>query len=123
MIARSAERRFLLIRFALATLFFSSCAADHYGAMVSLENVGTVPLRSVVVRVTGAAYSVGDMAAGESRIVKTYPTGESNVVIELVDDDGSMKEFPIDCYFEPGYRSVIHVKLTASSVLKAAATR
>ena len=123
MIARNTKPRNLAIRFALATLLFSGCARDNYGAQVSLENVGTLPLRSVVVRVTGNSYSLGDVAVGEIRTVKTYPTGESHVVIELVDDDGSKKELPIDCYFESGYRSTIDVKLTASSVLKAAVIR
>jgi hypothetical protein len=123
MIARNAEPRSRFILIALGILFFSSCAPDHFGAKVSLENVGTAPLRSVVIRVTGKSYSVGDVAAGESRVVETYPTGESHVVIELVDDDGSKKEFPIDCYFESGYRSIINVKLTASSVLNAEVTR
>jgi hypothetical protein len=123
MIARNKKPRSVIIRFALATLLFTACARDPYGAKVSLRNVGTVPLRSVVARVTGNSYSLGDVAVGEIRTVKTYPTGESHVVIELVDDDGSKKELPIDCYFESGYRSTIDVKLTASAVITAAVIR
>jgi len=39
MFARSTKPRSLIIRFALATLLFSSCARDSYGAKVRLENV------------------------------------------------------------------------------------
>jgi hypothetical protein len=107
-----------LFLFTVAALFLSSCSSDPYGAKVIVENVGTLPLHSVVVRVTGNSYSVGELPVREIRSVKTYPTGESHIVIEHVDQSGSKKELPLDCYFEPGYRSTINVKVTTDKAVK-----
>jgi len=108
----------VLIILSVATLYFSGCSSDSYGAKVVVENVGAAPLHSVVVRVTGNSYSLGELSVGEVRSVKTYPTGESHVVIEHVDQSGSKKELPVDCYFEPRYRTTINVKVTADSAVK-----
>ena len=107
------------IRLAIASLFLTGCSSDPYGAKVVVENVGTSPLHSVVVCVTGSSYSLGELPVRASREVKTYPTGESHIVIEHIDQSGSKKELPVDCYFEPGYRSTIRVKVTTDQTVKA----
>jgi hypothetical protein len=95
------------------------CSSDRYGAIVTLHNVGTTPLHSVAIRVTGNTYTIGELIALETHTVKTYPTGESHIVIEHVDVSGQKKELPVDCYFEPGYRSTIKIDVTAESATKA----
>jgi hypothetical protein len=108
----------ILILLAVVTLLLRGCSSDPYGAKVVVENVGTAPLHSVVVRVTGNSYSIGELPVRESRDVKTYPTGESHIVIEHIDQSGNKKELPFDCYFEPGYRSTIRVKVTSDKAVK-----
>ena len=110
-------RAFILM--ALVALFLNGCSSDSYGAKVVVENVGTAPLHSIVVRVTGNSYPLGELPARESREVKTYPTGESHIIIEHIDQGGSKKELPVDCYFEPGYRTTIRVKVTSDKAAKA----
>ncbi len=112
------KRMRILTLIAVILLLPFGCSPDPYGAKVILHNVGTVPLHSVVVRVTGNAYSFGELAASDTCTVKTYATGESNIVIEYLDTGGQKKELTVDCYFEPGYRKTISVKVTADSATK-----
>jgi len=103
---------------AVAVLCLSSCSSNPYGAKVVVKNVGKVPLHSVVVHVTGRSYPLGELPVGENRSVKAYPTGESHVVIEHVDQSSGNKKLPVDCYFELGYRTTINVEITEDSVVK-----
>jgi hypothetical protein len=103
----------------LATvLLLGGCSSDPYGAKVILQNGGLTPLNSVVVRVTGNSYSIGVLPALGSRSVKTYPTGESHIVIEYIGASGEKKELTVECYFEPGYRNTINVRVTAESAVR-----
>ena len=99
-------------------LSLSACSSDLYGARVVMRNSSTTPLHSVTVRVTGNSYAVGELPAFGSCSVKTYPTSESNIIIEHMDTSGENKELPVDCYFEPGHRSTIVVSVTADSAVK-----
>lgn len=105
----------------LATLVLSLCLFDgcrpSYGAKVIIVNVGTVPMRSVVVRVTGKSYPLGELGVGQTLSVDTYPTGESSVTIEHTDAQGNRKTLPAGGYFEPGSQSTIKVKVTADFVV------
>jgi hypothetical protein len=77
------------------------------GVRVRVVNAGAVPLRSVVVHVTGASYPLGDIAPGESRTERVAPTSESGLAIEHAGG-----RLAVDAYFEPGYRGTITVKMT-----------
>jgi hypothetical protein len=110
------RRVFALVTFGF--LLLCRCSSDKYGARVVVQNADTVPLHSVVVRVTGNSYLIGELPASETRTINTYPTGESHIVIEHVNAKGEMKELPVDCYFEPGYRSTIKVKVAVDSATK-----
>jgi hypothetical protein len=107
----------VLIILAVVAPFLAGCSSDPYGAKVIVENIGAAPLHLVVVRVIGNSYLVGEMMVGERRTVNTYPAGESHIVIEHIDRSGSKKELPVDCYFEPDYRSTINVKVTGESAV------
>lgn len=112
----SRIRIFALVEVTL--LLLSGCSSNSYGAKVFIHNVDSVPLHSVIVRVTGNVYSIGELAASQTRTVNTYLTGESHIIIEHIDASGEKKELPVDCYFEPGYRSIINVQVRADSVTK-----
>ena len=94
-----------LEEFALASLILlllCHCAPDQYGAKLIVQNADTPPLHSVVVRVTGNSYPIGELAALETRPIQTYPTAESPIAIECVGAGGEKKELTVDCDFEPG---------------------
>lgn len=82
------------------------------GIVVTIENTGTIPLKSVVLHVTGASYELGDIAPGASEKVRVRPTGESHLEIEFTDPDGQVKRLDEGFgYFEPGYRGTIRVSI------------
>ena len=94
------------------------CTSDDppgYGATeVRLVNVGDVPLDSVVVRVTGAAYPVGTIAPGDSATVAAEPSGESGVRVELA---GREEPLSLEVYFEAGYGGRVRAEVGADSVV------
>lgn len=112
------NKRIKKLVLATASALLLCCSSDRYGAKVTIQNVGITPLHSVVVRVTGNSYSVGELSVSETRTIKTYPTGESHIVIEHIDSNGEKKELAVNCYFEPGCRSTINVKVTVDSATK-----
>ena len=83
------------------------------GLTVTVKNVSDQTMSSVVVRVTGAAYKLGDIDPGESRGVRVSPTGESHVEIEH-----AAGRFTVDTYFEAGYRGHIDVDVTPRGVVR-----
>jgi hypothetical protein len=83
------------------------------GLRVTVKNVSDQTLNTVVVHVTGAAYSLGDIAPGETKSVRVSPTGESHVEIEHAEG-----RFIVNTYFESGYRGHIDVDLTPREVVR-----
>ncbi|MEM9137277.1 MAG: hypothetical protein AAGB01_08005 [Cyanobacteria bacterium P01_F01_bin.42] len=106
-----------------------------------IENVDSVSLTAVKVQVTGATYPLGTIPPGETRSIKTYPTGETGVTIQLANPDGqapdsqatdsqvtdsqapdSRASEPITLdaggYFEPGYRDTLKVQMTRDTVVE-----
>lgn len=81
---------------------------------VTIVNVGTTPLRSVTVHVTGNSYPIGDIAPGAGKTVRVAAKGESHVELQ---HDGSPDRLVVDCYFEPGYRGKITAEVTATQVI------
>lgn len=49
--------------------------------IVTVENVGVVPIESVKIEMSGKVYDLGEIEPGESEIEFTYPTGESVVLL------------------------------------------
>lgn len=111
--ARSLGRKMKKALAALAIVMAISAALVvlDRGVTVSVKNVGSEALTSVVVHVTGNAYTLGDIQPGEGRSVRVFPTGESHVEIEH-----SKGRLIVDTYFESGYRGKISVDVTASKV-------
>jgi hypothetical protein len=80
---------------------------------VTVKNVSDETLHAVVVHVTGAAYDLGDIGAGESRSVRVSPTGESHVEIQH-----AQGRLVVGTYFEGGYRGHINVDVTPRGVVR-----
>ena len=88
------------------------------GIVVTIENTGTTPLKSVVVHVTGASYKLGDIAPGDSANVRVRPKSDSNLEIEFKDADGQAKRLNAGGYFESGYRGTIRVSIKDGTIDK-----
>lgn len=100
---------FSLIAAALAAILLLS----QDDVTVVVENVGTEPMRRVVVHVTGAAHPVGELAPGARAAVIVKPKGESHVEIE----QASGQRLVVDCYFESGNSGTIAVKVHSTKVV------
>ncbi|MEM8809580.1 MAG: hypothetical protein AAGF01_26455 [Cyanobacteria bacterium P01_G01_bin.38] len=124
----------------------SASCSTPYGAHVFIENVDSVSLTAVKVQVTGATYPLGTIPPGETRSIKTYPTGETGVIIQLANPDGQAPDsqatdatdgqatdgqatdsqatasepITLDAgsYFEPGYRDTLKVQITHDTVVE-----
>lgn len=83
------------------------------GVNVVIHNVGSEPLQSVVVHVTGNSYSIGDIDAGDIKTVKVFANGESHIEIE----HGKQNRLIIGTYFEKSYRGKITVEVTTEKVI------
>lgn len=99
-------------------LLVTGCSvADHYGAEVFIENVGTTPLTAVEVVVTGATYTVEAIPPGETRSVKVYPEGASSLSLVLTGEAGQTTQLDVDVYFESGYRGRLDIQVTPSALV------
>jgi hypothetical protein len=74
------------------------------GVYVTVINHGPEALHAVTIQVTGRAYSLGDLAPGQSGRRKVLPTSESHADIEYTDAAGRRIRLEGGGYFEPGYR-------------------
>ncbi|MEM9908037.1 MAG: hypothetical protein AAF921_23745, partial [Cyanobacteria bacterium P01_D01_bin.44] len=108
-----------------------------------IENVDSVPLTAVKVQVTGATYPLGTIPPGETRSIKTYPSSETSVTIQLANPDGQTPDsqatdsqatdsqatdsqatasepITLDAggYFEPGYRDTLKLQITRDTVVE-----
>ncbi len=88
------------------------------GIQVKVENTGTSLLKSVVLRVTGASYDLGDIAPGESATARVNPTSDSHLEVEFTDPDGQSKQLIAGGYFEAGYRGSIRVEIKDGQIDK-----
>jgi hypothetical protein len=80
----------------------------HRGSTVEVRNIGTQPMRAVIVHVTGNSYPIGDLPAGASKRVVVKPTGESHVEIE----HDARNPLVVDSYIEPLAPETITVEVT-----------
>jgi hypothetical protein len=83
--------------------------------VLTLQNVGTAALDSVVVFTTGRAYRVGSLGPGASKQVLIGASGESHIEIEHGQD--SRRRLRVGTYFEKGYGGKVVVRLTGDSVV------
>ncbi|WP_020654294.1 hypothetical protein [Massilia niastensis] len=83
------------------------------GVTFVARNVGTEPMRSVVVHVTGRSYPIGDLAPGASKSVRVSPTSESNIELS----QSGHARLTVGGYFEKGYRGTISADVTTESVV------
>ncbi len=84
------------------------------GVEIRLHNVQSRPLRSPEVFVTGASYSVGDLAPGAIGSVWAEPTSDSHVEISFALSTGEVKRVPVpNSYLEPRNSGWISVDVTA----------
>ena len=102
----------------LLPLLIVGCTTDEppaFGATeVRLVNVGTVPMDSVAVLVTGASYPVGTIPVGDSVTVAARPTGETGVNVMRA---GQRDSLYLDVYFENGYGGRVRAEVTTDSVM------
>lgn len=108
----SVRRRLAVpMGFAVVLLLVVLCYQFWSGIRVRVTNNGNTPLKSVVLHVTGASYSLGDIAFGASSTARVAPTGESTLFIEITDDNGETQRIDAGGYFEPGYWVAIRVDI------------
>ena len=88
------------------------------GIRVTVENTGSMPLKSVVLQVTGASYRFGDIAPGTSATARVNPTGESHLEIEFTDAAGMVQLLDGGGYFESGYRGTIRLSIADGVIEK-----
>lgn len=80
---------------------------------VELTNVGTEPMHGLVIHVTGASYSVGELAPGARKTIPVSPSGESHIELE----QSSGRRLVVDCYFESGYSGTISAEVSFARVV------
>lgn len=88
----------------------------HRGLNVRIHNADAQALRSVVVRVTGNSYLLGDLPPGSTVSVRVEPTGESSVHIEFQDSAGHSKSLNADVYLESGYQGTLSLDVTPQRI-------
>ena len=99
----------------ITALLFHHLAARprRAGIEVTIQNTGSTTLHSILIRVTGARYYVGDLAPGKVANVTVRPTGESELDVELKGELGEAQLIKAGGYFEPGDTGRIDLKLNS----------
>jgi hypothetical protein len=103
----------LLVVAAALSLGFAAMYAIEDGVTFVAHNVGTEPMRSVVVHVTGKSYPIGDLAPGASKSVRVNPTSESHIELS----QSGHARLTVGGYFEKGYQGTITADVTTESVV------
>ena len=88
------------------------------GIHVTIQNTGRQPLCSVVIHVTGASHSLGDIPPGATAHGTVHPTGESHLEIEFTDPDGQTHPLDAGGDFEPGYRGTTNISISDGVIEK-----
>lgn len=76
-------------------------------------NVGTEPMRSLVVHITGKSYAIGDLAPGTGKSLQLHPGADSHIELALA----GHPRLVIDCYFSGGYSGSIAAEVTVDQVV------
>lgn len=88
-------------RFAILLLLILSLCACGSGASVKFKNQSNHELQSVEISGSGFKASLRDIAPGQSRTVKVYPSGESALSVSFVANGQGYRSEP-QGYFEGG---------------------
>jgi len=107
---------FALATFIIVGAVFAWLASRRLTATV--VNLDTATLRGVIIHVTGRSYEIGDLASGKPATVDIQPTSESHIEVEFLDPDGTTRRLIADCYFEPGYKGDVLIKLNRERVVQ-----
>jgi hypothetical protein len=104
------------VRWGLGIIVVLLAAGYYYcylsGPWVRVVNAGPEPVQLVTVYVRYGDCILGDLAPGESRSVRVYPTTASAVDIMYVDSEGRVNRVTADCHLEPvWYGGTIEVAL------------
>lgn len=84
--------------------------------VMSVQNSDTEPMNSVVLHVTGASYSIGDIDAGETISTEVYPTGDSHLEVEFSTEDEPRNRVAVDSYFGPGWDGTLRVSIREGQI-------
>jgi hypothetical protein len=106
-------KKWAMLFIGLAIVVATSLVLPAAGVTVVVANVGTEPMREVVVHVTGASYPIGELAPGARASVVAKPKGDSHVEI----GQSSGPRLIVDCYFESGYSGTVTAEVTSVKVL------
>src|SRR5262245_44943173 len=86
MMNRLKLRKHMKAKFAVLVAIVAAPALlfgfSNGGVTVTINNVGSKPLQSVVVQATGYSRSLGNIAAGASKRIEVVPSGESHLEVE-----------------------------------------
>lgn len=98
-----------------AVLSIRWCYQHGRGVELRLHNVDKVPLRAIRVEVTGASYSLGDLAPGATTSVWAKPRSDSAVYVLFETPTGEERRLTVPhSYFEPGNSGWMSIELTVA---------
>ena len=114
------RRRWVRWGFGVVVVLLLLGAGYYYcylsGPWVRVVNDGPERVEHVSVFVRDSETVLGDLAPGESRCVRVYPTTGSKVDILYVDSQGSISRVTADCHIEPvWYGGTIEVALQGNA--------
>ena len=84
------------------------------GVALTVRNVGTESIESMVVQATGFSRSLGTIAVGQTRKVQVAVSGKSRVELE----HAGGPRLVVNCYFESGQRGSISVDVAGNTVIR-----
>jgi hypothetical protein len=88
----------------------------HPGIHVTVQNMGSQPMRAVVLFVTGNNFSLGDIPPGSAADATVKCTGDSHLEIEFVDNAGETKRLDAGGFFQSGYRGQIRLTIREGAI-------
>jgi hypothetical protein len=87
------------------------------GVLITLENVGDVPLRDMIVYVSGREYSLGDLPAGHAISVRVVSGRDSGVELGFTNPLGEQKRLKTQGYVTTSYRGKMKYQINAERVI------
>ena len=111
------RRRWLLVLIPVALLGVATFHWLAIGIQVTIKNAGTSAIRSVVLDVAGASYSLGDIAAGASAKATVRPGNESHLEIEFTDGDGKAQRLNAGGFGQSGHREMITISIRDGAIV------
>lgn len=116
-IAPISKRRLQLAGGLICLFFIAASTAAYFllfyhpGIDVTVDNTGRMPIRSLVLVVTGNRYALGDIPPGGSAQATVQCTGDSHLEIEMHDAHGRPMRLDAGGFFQSGYRGTIRLSI------------